>query len=236
MKCPICNGKGDLPDNAYIHRLAESMAKASPPFSKRKELAKWRQETCQRLNTEGYSIREIMRLLGYKSPRSVVVNIRGPRKVRRRDEPDRQAVVEAAKDALFGLEAIDALPIILDTEGHAYKRIDCRSIFDPGTQIQELINRLKAAPAQEAVVEIMATAILTANRIINVGAYLTHLEAQEWERGVKAALRQEAVVGGCEGCKWDGDRFTYVCRFCIRMHHEPVTDKYEPAMRQEEEK
>lgn len=47
----------------------------------------------------------------------------------------------------------------------------------------------KTAPAQEAVVGLMAKAILTANKIINIKAYLTHLEAQEWERGVEAAVR-----------------------------------------------
>lgn len=53
----------------------------------------------------------------------------------------------------------------------------------------------------------------------------------------RPAPAQEAV-GGCEGCKRDGTHFTLVCRSCVRMHHEPITDKYEAkaVLRKEEKK
>lgn len=55
IKCPICKGSGRLP-KSYDHRKLKVIDK--------KVMAKL-------LRKEGYSIREIMRFLEYKSPRSV---------------------------------------------------------------------------------------------------------------------------------------------------------------------
>lgn len=53
--CPICNGSGNLPET-YSHRKLRLIDK--------KVMANL-------LRDKGYSIREIMRFLQYKSPRSV---------------------------------------------------------------------------------------------------------------------------------------------------------------------
>lgn len=55
IKCPICKGSGKLPET-YDHRKLRVLDK--------KIMAKL-------LRKEGYSIREIMRFLEYKSTRSV---------------------------------------------------------------------------------------------------------------------------------------------------------------------
>ncbi len=55
FKCPICKGTGNLPES-YSHKKLKTIDK--------KVMAKL-------LSKEGYSIRQIMRFLEYKSPRSV---------------------------------------------------------------------------------------------------------------------------------------------------------------------
>ena len=55
MKCPICKGKGELaePHSKWVGKVADKKVMA------------------RLLRKEGYSIRQIMRFLGYKSPESV---------------------------------------------------------------------------------------------------------------------------------------------------------------------
>lgn len=55
IKCPICKGKGEIPRPARERRLVDNRVMA------------------RLLSDAGYSVREIMRFLGYKSPRSVQV-------------------------------------------------------------------------------------------------------------------------------------------------------------------
>lgn len=57
MKCPICKGKGDLPE----------------PRSTQRDKAAERRRMVRILRDAGYSIRQIADLIGYKSPRSVVL-------------------------------------------------------------------------------------------------------------------------------------------------------------------
>jgi len=57
MKCPVCKGKGSLPEPRKIER---------DRTHERREMAKV-------LRANGYSIRQIADFLGWKSPRSVVV-------------------------------------------------------------------------------------------------------------------------------------------------------------------
>lgn len=52
--CPVCNGKGVI----------------DKPTLRGKMLDK-KESVCKLLRDEGYSVREIMRLLGFKSPRAV---------------------------------------------------------------------------------------------------------------------------------------------------------------------
>lgn len=55
--CPICKGKGALPEPMNANETNEITNKVAAHL----------------LREEGYSIREIMRFLGYKSPRSVAI-------------------------------------------------------------------------------------------------------------------------------------------------------------------
>jgi ribosomal protein L15E len=57
MKCPVCKGKGHLPEPRKIER----------------DRAQERYAMAKVLRANGYSIRQIADFLGYKSPRSVVV-------------------------------------------------------------------------------------------------------------------------------------------------------------------
>ncbi len=57
MKCPVCKGKGHLPEPRKVER----------------DRTKERYEMAKVLRANGYSIRQIADFLGYKSPRSVVV-------------------------------------------------------------------------------------------------------------------------------------------------------------------
>lgn len=57
MKCPVCNGKGHLPEPRKIER----------------DRSKERRNMAKVLRANGYSIRQIQDFLGWKSPRSVVV-------------------------------------------------------------------------------------------------------------------------------------------------------------------
>lgn len=57
MKCPICNGSGELPE----------------PHDRIKDKKSERREAAKVLRAAGYSIRQIADFLGYKSPRSVVL-------------------------------------------------------------------------------------------------------------------------------------------------------------------
>lgn len=59
MKCPVCKGKGEI---------------ANPKQDKDFERVKVRMTKV--LRKEGFSIREIMKLLGYKSPRSIMENLK----------------------------------------------------------------------------------------------------------------------------------------------------------------
>lgn len=54
VQCPICHGKGEI-DKATMRGK----------FLDKKE------SVCKLLKAEGYSVREIMNLLGFKSPRAV---------------------------------------------------------------------------------------------------------------------------------------------------------------------
>lgn len=54
IKCPMCEGCGEI----------------NPPHLKQKIL-KEKIKTAKSLKDSGYSIREIMRIMNYKSPRSV---------------------------------------------------------------------------------------------------------------------------------------------------------------------
>lgn len=56
MRCPICKGSGDIEEP-----------------SGRMDEAKARRVMAKALRAEGYTIRQIMRLIGWKSPRSVMV-------------------------------------------------------------------------------------------------------------------------------------------------------------------
>ena len=57
MECPICKGSGSVEKAAHT---------AEPRIRRRSEIAKT-------LRSEGYSIREIMALMGYKSTNSVSI-------------------------------------------------------------------------------------------------------------------------------------------------------------------
>jgi hypothetical protein len=58
MKCPFCNGVGEIEAPEFKNKLLEE-----------KRLA------ANTLREQGYSIREIMRIMKYKSPRSVHILI-----------------------------------------------------------------------------------------------------------------------------------------------------------------
>lgn len=55
IKCPICHGKGEL----------------DGPKNIPKDLLKKKEDWAKLLRGEGYSIREIMQIMNYKSPLSV---------------------------------------------------------------------------------------------------------------------------------------------------------------------
>jgi hypothetical protein len=57
MKCPVCKGKGELPEPRKVAR----------------DRTRERYEMAKVLRANGYSIRQIADFLGWKSPRSVVV-------------------------------------------------------------------------------------------------------------------------------------------------------------------
>ena len=57
MKCPVCKGKGELPE----------------PRSTQRDKTAERQRMVRILRDAGYSIRQIAALIGYKSPRSVAL-------------------------------------------------------------------------------------------------------------------------------------------------------------------
>jgi len=59
IKCPVCKGVGEV----------------SPPSDKIKERQRRRSDVANKLRNEGYSIREIAALMGYKSPNSVFILI-----------------------------------------------------------------------------------------------------------------------------------------------------------------
>lgn len=61
MKCPYCSGSGEIEPPEFKNKLLEE-----------KKLA------AQTLRSQGYSIREIMRIMNYKSPRSVHILIHKP--------------------------------------------------------------------------------------------------------------------------------------------------------------
>lgn len=54
IKCPMCEGCGEI--NAPLFR---------------QKLMKEKEATAKRMRSEGYSIREIMKAMGYKSTRSI---------------------------------------------------------------------------------------------------------------------------------------------------------------------
>lgn len=56
-KCPVCKGRGSLP-------------KAGKTIESRQRR---RSDIANKLRGEGYTIREIMSLMGYKSPNSVAI-------------------------------------------------------------------------------------------------------------------------------------------------------------------
>lgn len=60
VTCPICNGSGQLPA-------------PNRPFANRDGMVELRKVAAVALDEKGFSIREIMRLLGLKSPRSVSI-------------------------------------------------------------------------------------------------------------------------------------------------------------------
>lgn len=60
MQCPACKGSGELPINPRIR-----------PDMEAKRIA------AKALQSAGYSVRQIMRILNYKSPRSVAVLLKG---------------------------------------------------------------------------------------------------------------------------------------------------------------
>jgi len=64
MRCPICNGSGELPE----------------PNSRIKDDKAERREAAKVLRDAGYSIRQIAGFLGYKSPRSVFLAIQEKKK------------------------------------------------------------------------------------------------------------------------------------------------------------
>lgn len=57
MKCPVCKGKGCLPEPRKVQR----------------DRTKERRDMAKVLRANGYSIRQIQEFLGWKSPRSVVI-------------------------------------------------------------------------------------------------------------------------------------------------------------------
>lgn len=61
MKCPICNGSGKIEDPR-----SEALKKMSINLKKKAVII---------LHKEGFGLRQIQRLIGYKSPRSVAVII-----------------------------------------------------------------------------------------------------------------------------------------------------------------
>jgi hypothetical protein len=61
MKCPICKGSGHLPEPHKVGR---------DKTEERKAMAKT-------LRDAGYSIRQIQKFLGYKSPRSIAAFLEG---------------------------------------------------------------------------------------------------------------------------------------------------------------
>lgn len=63
MKCPICNGTGELPAPKLL-------------FPYRRGVLKLKKQACKILRSKGFSIREIQKILGYKSPRSVQIYIK----------------------------------------------------------------------------------------------------------------------------------------------------------------
>lgn len=56
-KCPVCKGKGEL----------------EKPKSTIKARQRRRSDIANKLRSEGYTIREIMALMGYRSPNSVAI-------------------------------------------------------------------------------------------------------------------------------------------------------------------
>jgi hypothetical protein len=57
MRCPVCKGKGELPE----------------PRQAGRDRSKERRDMAKVLRKNGYSIRQIANFLGWKSPRSVVL-------------------------------------------------------------------------------------------------------------------------------------------------------------------
>ena len=57
MKCPVCKGKGELPEPRKVAR----------------DRSKERRAMARVLRANGYSIRQIADFLGWKSPRSVML-------------------------------------------------------------------------------------------------------------------------------------------------------------------
>ena len=53
IKCPMCNGCGELEQPLFRQKLMQE-----------------KKQTALRMREQGYSIREIMTAMGYKSPRS----------------------------------------------------------------------------------------------------------------------------------------------------------------------
>ena len=54
IQCPLCSGKGEI-EKPHMHG----------------KMMNHKEAVCKLLQNEGYSVREIMKLLGFKSPRAV---------------------------------------------------------------------------------------------------------------------------------------------------------------------
>jgi hypothetical protein len=61
MKCPVCNGTGDIGE----------------PKHKEIQIVEVKREMALKLHKQGFSLRQIQKALGYKNVRSIAYLIRG---------------------------------------------------------------------------------------------------------------------------------------------------------------
>lgn len=112
MKCPVCKGNGNIPEPHTFNTLPQLKKKAA-----------------HLLRHNGYGIREIQRLLGYKSPRSITKIL----------EP-KQRLLVVDDNETYVLQALDSLALALTDHHHKWTKHE-RAAYNKARNILTKVKR-----------------------------------------------------------------------------------------------